>query len=347
MSSEFFFLSLVSLLKSVTKTRSNGGTSRNRLVNGYDKSRDVVYLPYFSTSVFYEEKGMNRPGELIKLMRPLQWWKNGFVFIGLFFGHAWADETLLIRVIAATLAFSFASSAMYIFNDWSDCASDRHHPKKKERPLAAGTVSVPMALALGIILWVAALSLAWLVSITDFWLILGYTVLNLAYSYKLKDVVLVDAFVISAGFILRVLAGTIGVGIHPSEWLLLCTTMLTLFLGFSKRRAEILVLGDQTTHRRKVLAQYTPELLDNLLSVTSAGAIISYSLYTTAPQTIQVHHTQYLIATVPMVTYGIFRYLYLLHRWKAGENPARELLGDRHIIVTGLIWAATTIWLIS
>ncbi len=290
---------------------------------------------------------MNRPRDLLKLMRPLQWWKNGFVFVGIFFGHAWENETLLIRVVAAALAFSFASSAMYILNDWSDRESDRHHPKKKHRPLAAGTVSVPVALTLAGFLWVVAIIIARLVSLTDFWLIICYTLLNLAYSYKLKNVVLVDAFVISAGFILRVLAGTIGVGIPPSEWLLLCSTMLTLFLGFSKRRAEILVLSDKTTHRRKVLDQYTPELLDNLLSITSAGAIISYSLYTTAPQTIHAHHTQYLISTVPIVTYGIFRYLYLLHRWKAGENPARELLGDKHIILTAVAWFAVTIWLIS
>ncbi len=290
---------------------------------------------------------MNHPKQLLQLMRPVQWWKNGFVLIGLFFSHAWDNGPLFLHVIAAALAFSLASSAMYILNDWSDCMSDRHHPKKKNRPLAAGTVSVSVALALASALWVGSIYIASLVSHTDFWLVIGYTILNLAYSYKLKNVVLVDVFVISAGFILRVLAGTLGVGIPPSEWLLLCTAMLTLFLGFSKRRAEILVLGDQTTHRRKVLTQYTPALLDNLLSITSAGAIISYSLYTTAAQTIQAHHTQYLIGTVPMVTYGIFRYLYLLHRWKAGENPARELLGDRHTLITACLWATSTVWLIS
>lgn len=284
--------------------------------------------------------------DLIKLMRPHQWWKNGFVLIGLFFGHFWTDTNIAIRVFCATVAFSFISSAVYVVNDIIDIESDRRHPKKRFRPIAAGRVSTAAGWRLASFLAIAGTALAAWASWVVLSIIFLYVIMNVAYSIRLKHVVILDAFVISAGFILRVLAGTVGVGIPPSQWLLQCTIMVTLFLAFTKRRAEFLVMEKNPGQGRKVLAQYTPSLLDNLISITAAGTILSYSLYTTAPETVQIHQTDQLIATVPFVTYGIFRYMYLLHKWQAGENPAQDLLGDKHIIGTAVAWIVVTLLLI-
>ena len=170
--------------------------------------------------------------DYLRLMRPFQWWKNGFVFVGIFFGHAWNDSTLVLQAITCAAAFALVSSGVYVVNDIIDCDADRHHPKKRKRPIAAGRVSIHAAVILAFLCWCGGCLMAWEVSNTALVLLIVYSVMNLAYSVYLKHVVIIDAFVISAGFILRVLVGTVGIGIPPSQWLLLCTIMLTLFLAF-------------------------------------------------------------------------------------------------------------------
>lgn len=282
----------------------------------------------------------------VRLMRPFQWWKNGFVFVGVFFGHGWNQPIVLWHAIWCAIAFCLVSSGVYIINDIIDAEADRIHPKKRNRPIAAGEVPIGTAAVLGIFLWMTGFGLALGVSWTALSILVFYCVLNFAYSVKLKHVVIVDAFAISLGFILRVLAGTLGIGIPPSQWLVLCTIMVTLFLAFTKRRAEYIIMRESHETSRKVLSQYTPELLDSLIGITAACTILSYSLYTTNPETIRIHHSPNLIATVPLVSYGIFRYLYLLHKWHAGENPAKELLKDRHIVFIAIAWVALTLYLI-
>lgn len=279
----------------------------------------------------------------LQLMRPSQWWKNSFVFVGLFFGHVWQESYTIAQVLLSALAFCAMSSAVYISNDIFDCRADQIHPEKRKRPIAAGRVEIYHALIFALLLSLVSFALALLLSLATFFLLLLYLLINLAYSIKLKHVVIIDAFVISSGFILRVLAGTVCIGIAPSHWLLLCTSMITLFLAFCKRRAEMVAMKG---FGRRVLSQYTPELLDSLIGITAACTILSYSLYTTNPETIRTHQTPYLIATVPLVTYGIFRYMYLSHKWLAGENPARELT-DRHILATIAAWIFLTMWLIK
>lgn len=294
----------------------------------------------------------NHPLDFVRLMRPHQWVKNGLVLIGLFFGHAWSDVTLVTAVLLTATAFCLASSGVYIVNDLFDRASDRLHPVKSRRPLAAGLVSVPAAVALAVLLGFSAIGLALLASPAAAWIILGYWVLNAAYSTWLKHVVLLDVFAIAAGFMLRIFAGTLGVGIAPSEWLVLCGLMLTLFLGFTKRRAEILALdqgeGERSTgHHRRVLAHYTPALLDKMIGITAAAVIMSFSLYTMSPATIALHGTPNLIYTVPFVLYGVFRYIYLLHGQRAGEDTASDLFRDRHLLVTVAAWFGVTLWMIA
>lgn len=290
---------------------------------------------------------LGRPLALLRLMRPHQWVKNAFVFVGLVFGHAWNVPALVAAAALAALAFSLAASAIYIVNDYADRERDRLHPKKRHRPLASGEVGAGEALVLAGVLALASACIAFAAGKAVLAIVALYAAMNLAYSFSLKHVVILDVFVIAAGFILRILAGTLGIGVPPSQWLLVCSLLLTLFLGFTKRRSELLVLGPELIGHRKALTQYNPALLDKLIGVCACGAIMSYSLYAMSPETARVHGTEQLVYTIPFVVYGMFRYLYLLHARQAGADASRELARDAHMIVTVLAWVGSTLWLIS
>ena len=284
---------------------------------------------------------------LLKLLRPHQYIKNTFVLAGVLFSRQWDIYTLL-QAAWAFCAFSLSASAVYILNDLSDIEADRAHPKKRYRPLPSGKVSITAARKLAIILFLVTfiptlLLKDWiLVSI-----LLAYIVMNIAYSLCLKHIVLLDVFVISMGFMLRLLAGTWGIGIAPSEWLLLCGMMLTLFLGFCKRTSELLqsAMADDTfaEKSRRVLTEYNTAMLEQFTSITAACAIISFGLYTVSDQTIRTQGTSNLIYTLPLVIYGIFRYLFLLHRHGKGTDTAKDLFTDRHLLLTGSCWVAMTL----
>jgi 4-hydroxybenzoate polyprenyltransferase len=290
---------------------------------------------------------MKKLSDLLRLMRPHQWVKNTFVFVGLLFGHAWHDPHLLTLALVAFASFCLVSSAIYTINDIIDVEQDRVHPKKRKRPLAAGVVSVPGAAVLATLLFLPGIVLAYGVSPAVFFITVGYGVMNLAYSLWLKHVVILDIFIIASGFMLRILAGTLGIGIAPSKWLLLCGLMVTLFLGFTKRRAEIFALSDDKAAHRKVLAHYSAVLLDKMIGITASGLIMSYSLYTMSPDTIRIHGTSNLIYTVPFVMYGVFRYIYLLHHQSRGGDPSHDLVRDAHLIIVVGAWLLTTILLIA
>ncbi len=283
----------------------------------------------------------------LKLMRPHQWTKSLFVFTGLIFGHGWTDPALTQSVILAAIAFSLLSSGVYIVNDIYDIESDRNHPNKKHRPLAAGNISVAQAAPGAAVLVVLALGLGYWINAQVFILLLAYVVLNAGYSAGLKQIVILDVFLIAAGFMLRILVGTQGVGIPPSQWLLLCGLMITLFLGFTKRRAEMMVTKESGGRSRKVLDQYDVALLDVFIAITATGAIIAYGLYTMNADTIRIHGTSNLVYTLPFVIYGVMRYIFRLHRHQRGEDPVRELFTDPHIIITVLAWALAVMWLIG
>jgi 4-hydroxybenzoate polyprenyltransferase len=280
-------------------------------------------------------------------MRPRQWVKNSFVFTGLLFANAWRDPQLRWKVLIIAVAFSLIASGVYIINDLLDRDSDLNHPLKKDRPLSSRAVSAAAAVSLMLVLVTGALVLSFLVSIQVLAILSIYLLVNIAYSLRLKHVVILDVFIIASGFMLRILAGTVGAGIAPSQWLLLCGLMMALFLGFAKRRAELYALtGDGPTHR-KVLSHYQPVLLDKMIVVTSTCVILTYSLYTMSPATIQVHHTESLIYTVPFVIYGIFRYIYSLHRQTAGSDPALQIFRDPHLLLAIAGWLIVTVWLIT
>ena len=290
---------------------------------------------------------MNSVKDLWRLLRPRHWVKNGFVLVGLLFANAWQQPGLAARVLMAAVAFCFVASGVYIFNDLFDREQDRNHARNKSRPLAAGRVSSGTAVILLIALWILSFGLAVLVSRRVFVILLIYIILNVAYSLRLKEVVILDVFIIAAGFMLRILAGTVGVGIPPSQWLLLCGLMIALFLGFTKRRAELYATsGAEGSGQRKVLGHYQPVLLDKMIVITATCVILTYSLYTMSPITIQTHHTDSLIYTVPFVAYGIFRYIYSLHTKATGSDPTQEIFRDAHILFSIIGWLGVTIWLI-
>ena len=284
----------------------------------------------------------------LRLLRPHQWLKNAFVLVGLLFGHAWNQPDIVLKALAATAAFCLLSSSVYIFNDLMDREQDRLHPQKRHRPLASGTISVPFALGLLAVCMIFALDLVFRVVGQAQWVFLAYLCVNIAYTLRLKHVVILDVFLISAGFMLRLLAGTLALGIPPSQWLLLCGLMLTLFLGFAKRRAELNAMrtDDGAKAHRRVLEQYSPPLLDQLITIAVACTVLSYSLYTVDDDTVALHGG-HLWVTVPFVLYGMFRYLYLLHRRGGGGDAAEALLNDRHLVLAVLGWLITTLALLG
>lgn len=280
-------------------------------------------------------------------MRPRQWVKSVFVFTGILFANAWRQPQLRWHVSLTAIAFSLTASGVYIINDLLDKESDLNHPSKKHRPLAAGVVSAGAAISLSVVLLIGALLLGLFVSAKVLGILSLYLLANIAYSLRLKNVVILDVFIIASGFMLRILSGTAGVGIAPSQWLLLCGLMMALFLGFAKRRAELYTLTGDGPSPRKVLSNYQPVLLDKMIVVTATCVILTYSLYTMNPATIQFHHTESLIYTVPFVIYGIFRYIYSLHQQTVGSDPELQIFRDPHLLLAIAGWLIVTLWLIS
>jgi 4-hydroxybenzoate polyprenyltransferase len=295
---------------------------------------------------------------LIVALRPHQWVKNIFVFAALVFARgtrgALFDEHLddVRRAGFAFLAFCFASSAIYLVNDVLDIESDRAHPAKKRRPIASGAVSVPTAITLSAV--TAALAV-WLAQLADgsplpvLAIVAGYMALNLAYSVKLKHVVLVDAFCIAAGFLLRVIAGALAVPAEISHWLLLCTMFLALFLALCKRKAEMDLLGDGSAEHRVILREYDHRFLDQFVTVMAACAIVTYTMYTVSDDTAaNFGKKNLLVWTVPFVVFGLGRYLLLVSTKKGGGSPTRILLGgDALFLLNTLGWIAMIVWILS
>ena len=284
---------------------------------------------------------------LIKLMRPHQWVKNGFVLTGLLFGHAWTEPALVEAALLALAAFCLASSSVYVFNDLVDREQDQLHPVKCRRPVASGAVTPKQGWLLTLGLAIAALVLARAASPLVVTYVLAYLLLNVVYTLKLKQIVVLDIFCISAGFMLRILAGTDGIEIPPSNWLVVCGLWTTLFLGFIKRRAEIFTLAEEGGEHRAVLNDYSPALLDKLIGITCTGMILSYSLYTMDENIMLFHGTERLYYTVPFVMYACFRYLFLLHNTSGGGDPSRDLFRDPHIALAGLGWLMTVLSLVA
>lgn len=279
-------------------------------------------------------------------MRPGQWVKNLFIFAGLIFSGNLFHPEVLIRVSTGFILFSVVASSIYIFNDIIDLEFDRAHPEKKNRPVAAGLLSVPAAYAGAIVLALAGLIGALTLDRVFFAILLSYLIINFAYTIKIKKMVILDIMCIASGFVLRVFAGTELAEVMPSDWLILCTIMLSLFLGFSKRRHELATTGTDALSHRKVLGEYSLSFLDQMIAVATACTVMSYALYTVSPQTISRFGTRNLVFSIPFVIYGIYRYLYLIHQKNMGGNPTREIVSDIPLLINALLWALLVVLII-
>ncbi len=276
---------------------------------------------------------------MIRLLRPQQWLKNFFIFAPLIFSKHLFQGGYFWIVALAFIVFSLLSSTVYVINDIADREADRLHPVKRTRPIAAGTISVPqaMGLAFGLLLVVAAL----MTQLNAKFLFVAalYFVLNIGYSFFLKHVLLVDVFIVAAGFMLRVLAGAFVIDVQVSEWLVLCTLFVSLFLSISKRRGELLLVRNSESYEgRAVLREYEVDFMDQMMTIAAAGMAISYALYTVAERTVKEFGTANLIFTTVFVLFGIFRYLYLVRAKKTEDNPTRLLISDPATIVNVAAW---------
>ena len=283
---------------------------------------------------------------LIRSLRPEQWSKNLLVFAGPTFGARLLDPSALGAAVATFAAFCALSGVVYLFNDLADVAADREHPVKRERPIASGHLSPRVALAAGVMLGAAGLALAAAVRPAVGALAASYLVLLSTYSVLLKHYVIIDVLTIAAGFVLRAAAGALAVDVKMSDWLLVCTTLLALFLALSKRRHELTLLAGGAGGHRRILEDYSPYLLDQMISVVTASTLVAYCIYATSQDTAARLGTTHLSLTIPFVIYGIFRYLYLVHRKQGGGSPADLLLTDKPLLACVGLWAGSVVALL-
>lgn len=287
---------------------------------------------------------MERPRAVSFLvaLRPRQWAKNVFVFAALVFAGRLHDPTAVLRVCAAFAVFCVLSSAVYLINDVRDREADREHPHKRQRPIAAGEISPGTASVASMLLAVFALFAAFRLSEGFGRVAAAYLILNLAYSFGLKRVVILDVMIVASGFLLRAFAGALVLNVAISRWLVLCTGLLALFLGFVKRRQEIAAMeGGSAT--RPILREYSLPFLDQMIAVVTGATVVAYSLYAFSPEVALKLGTENLGLTIPFVLFGIFRYLYLVHQRGVGENPTTVVLTDVPMIVDVVLWAVAVV----
>ncbi len=283
---------------------------------------------------------------LLRSLRPAQWAKNAFVLAPLVFARRLTDPEAFAAALLAFAAFCCAASAVYLVNDIRDREADRRHPLKKHRPIAAGTLGVPLAAATAAMLAVLALAAALRLGPAFGGLLGAYLVLNALYSWRLKHLVILDVMAIALGFLLRVLAGAAAIEVQVSSWLLLCTMFLSLFLAFSKRRHELILMAGEAADQRRVLSHYSPAFLDQMINVVTASSVIAYALYAVAPETVEKFHTDRLVYTLPMVLFGVFRYLYLIYQRPGEKNPTEAILTDPPFLLNVVVWGLAVVWVV-
>ena len=279
-------------------------------------------------------------------LRPAQWTKNLIIFAALIFGQRLLDPSAVILSLGAFAVFCALSGVVYLVNDVADRHGDREHPIKRHRPIASGVVPVRLALATAAILGAVALTAAYLLRFEFGIVATAYVALLAMYSGPLKHVVIIDVLTIAVGFVLRAAAGALVIGVEIGHWLLIVTLLLALFLALSKRRHELVLLADGATNHRPILQEYSPYLLDQMISVVTASTLVAYAFSTISPEVIEKFGTDKLGLTFPFPLYGIFRYLYLVHQKEGGGSPSDMLLNDRPLLVCVALWAVSLVIII-
>lgn len=286
---------------------------------------------------------MTKVRAMLASLRPKQWIKNGFVATPALFGHQLGDPEEVLRVLAGVGCFCAASGGLYLFNDVVDRENDRRHPEKRNRPIAAGLIDVRSALIAAAALVILALAAGLALEPLFFVTLAGYCGLTVLYTFVLKHEVILDVMSIAAGFVLRVLAGAAIVDVRPSVWILICTGLLAILLGFAKRRHETITLsGDRATHRQ-VLADYSVSFLDAMIIISAGMTLAAYAVYTATGEP----GTHHLAATLPFVLYGVFRYLWLVYHRHEGGNPTELVWSDRGLMITVALWLVTAAALLA
>jgi 4-hydroxybenzoate polyprenyltransferase len=290
----------------------------------------------------------DRPAALSLLisLRPEQWTKNLLVFAALVFAQKLFEPAALAAATAAFAIFCGLSSVVYLINDIADRESDRQHPLKSLRPIAAGHLSVPAALAMAGVVGAAAIGAAFLLSLRFGLVASGYLALMVLYSWPLKHLVILDVLTIAIGFVLRAVAGAVAIDVMISHWLFVCTILLALFIALAKRRHELVLLADGAISHRPILGEYSAYLLDQMIAIVAASTLVSYVFYTISPETIEKFGTSWLGLTIPFPLYGIFRYLYLVHKREGGGSPADLLINDRPLLACVTLWVAAIVLII-
>ena len=282
-------------------------------------------------------------GALFQSLRPRQWPKNLLVFAGLVFSLNLFNLTDLLRTLAGFVVFCLLSGGVYLVNDLADVEKDRLHPLKRLRPIASGRLRLgaakTAAVVVGVIGLAGSFALDWRFGLVGS----AYFLLELAYSFRLKHLVVLDVMTVAAGFALRAVAGTVLVHVTLSSWLFVCTILFALFISLAKRRHELITLANGGAGHRAVLENYSETLLDQMMAVATSSSVIAYCLYTIAPETIAKFGTHNLMLTVPFVLYGVYRYLYLVYRKEMGGAPEQALLGDFPLLVDVLLWMASVV----
>lgn len=276
---------------------------------------------------------MDKLGNYIKLMRPKQWIKNLFVFGAILFSGTFTNINYIMYTLVTFIAFCLVSSTVYIINDIVDIENDKVHPKKCKRPLASGAVTINEALFIGIILAICSLTLGFITNVYVGLIIVAYLLMNIVYTFKMKHEVILDILSIAVGFILRLLAGSFAIGIMASKWIILCTLFLSLYLGFGKRRNELVTLEENAASHRKSLSLYSISFLDQALSIVLTCTIIFYAMYSAIGS-----DNSYMIGTVIFVVYGVLRYNYLIYNKNLGGSPTEIVLKDKPLIIDVLLW---------
>lgn len=283
---------------------------------------------------------------LLVSLRPKQWIKNLFVILPIIFGRKLFVSPENINTVIAFLLFCMASGVVYVMNDILDVEKDKLHPDKKQRPIASGRVTVRHAAGFALLLGCLSILFSFLLDKTFGWTIIVYLVFNLLYTRVLKEAVIIDVFCIGVFFLLRILAGGVVAKTGVSHWILFMTTLLALFLGFSKRRQELSLYGKTAASHRSVLAKYNPYFIDQMVAVITSSIVIAYMLYTVDGATVGRFGTDHLMFSIPFVYYGIFRYLYLIHEKHQDADPTRLLLSDGKMQINLALWVAVCVGVI-
>lgn len=271
-------------------------------------------------------------------LRPHHWIKNTFVFASLIFSGQFTQVTACLKVVLVFISFCIVSSSIYVINDLCDKYEDQQHPIKRHRPIASGVINPDVAKLFSMILIVLGLALVSFLSWHVFLVVLLYVIINIAYSFIIKHIAILDVLTISVGFVLRIVGGGIAISVFPSHWLILCTVMISTFLGFTKRRAELLVVETEKNISRPVLKDYSIAFLDQVIPMVTGATIIAYALYTVDSHTLKVLGTRAMLVTLPFVIYGLFRYIYIIYHLQQGADPTETLIRDVPTIVNLIIW---------